>query len=588
MGGQREIERKFAVANDFVLPPLVPGVVPSEVTAVTEPRTFTQEAVYYDSEDLRLARNHITLRRRTGGIDDGWHLKLPVRPGEREEIQRPLTDPDHDGSGPDHDGAGSATGATTTTSTDTGTATDVGTRTGTDVATGTRTGKDVATGTRTGKDVATGTGTDVGTGGGHRPPAELLDLVFVQLRGAAARPVARLVTTRTEVRLLDGSGAELAEVVDDEVSAQVLGSTTVVTHWREIEVELAGGDERLLDEVAGVLTAAGAVVAADSSKLARLLGPALAAPAEPDLPAPPPPPRRRSPAGDVLRVYLFAQVEALIAADPRVRLDEPDAVHKMRVATRRLRSTLRTFAPLFPADLISHLDGELRDLASALSGARDSEVQLAYFDGRLDALPADLVRGPIRTALDERLGAGQAAGRAAALAALRDERYLILLVDLVDLLRVPLRGAAQRPAHTVLPKLVHKADRRLARKVAAAAATEQGPKRDVLLHSARKQAKRLRYAAEALESVYGGDARRFAKAAEQAQELLGVHQDACVAAALLRSWGIAAQDAGEPTAFSFGLLLGLEDGRSRSAERDFFDAWPDLAARRHRRWLHQT
>jgi CHAD domain-containing protein len=561
MGGQREIERKFAVANDFVLPPLVPGVVPSEVTAVTEPRTFTQEAVYYDSEDLRLARNHITLRRRTGGIDDGWHLKLPVRPGEREEIQRPLTDPDHDGSGPDHDGAGSATGAGTTTGT--GTDTD-GTRTGTDVATGTR------------------------TGGGHRPPAELLDLVFVQLRGAAARPVARLVTTRTEVRLLDGSGAELAEVVDDEVSAQVLGSTTVVTHWREIEVELAGGDERLLDEVAGVLTAAGAVVAPDSSKLARLLGPALAAPAEPDLPAPPPRPRRRSPAGDVLRVYLFAQVEALIAADPRVRLDEPDAVHKMRVATRRLRSTLRTFAPLFPADLISHLDGELRDLASALSGARDSEVQLAYFDGRLDALPADLVRGSIRTALDERLGAGQAAGRAAALAALRGERYLILLVDLVDLLRVPLRGAAQRPAHTVLPKLVHKADRRLARKVAAAAATEQGPKRDVLLHSARKQAKRLRYAAEALESVYGGDARRFAKVAEQAQELLGVHQDACVAAALLRSWGIAAQDAGEPTAFSFGLLLGLEDGRSRSAERDFFDAWPDLAARRHRRWLHQT
>ncbi|WP_242418751.1 CYTH domain-containing protein, partial [Frankia sp. CpI1-P] len=43
----------------------------------TAPRTVTLDAVYYDSDDLRLARNQITLRRRTGGHDAGWHLKLP-------------------------------------------------------------------------------------------------------------------------------------------------------------------------------------------------------------------------------------------------------------------------------------------------------------------------------------------------------------------------------------------------------------------------------------------------------------------------------------------------------------------------------
>ncbi|MCK9926669.1 CYTH and CHAD domain-containing protein [Frankia sp. Mgl5] len=509
MGSSREIERKYSVDQGFVLPRLtqVDGVA----TARTR-RTVTLEAVYYDSDDLRLARNRITLRRRTGGDDAGWHLKLPVAPGVRDEIHRPL--------------------------------------------------------------------------GSQDPiPADLVDLATVHLRGAELRPVARLVTLRTARRLRDKAGCDLAEVVDDQVTAQTLGATTVVQKWREIEVELGSGDPGVLDAVEAVLTAAGAELSASASKLAQVLGPALSGAPGPDVPRAAAKLRRRTPAGEVVRAYLIAQVEALLATDPRVRLDAPDAVHRMRVACRRTRSTLRTFAPFFPAELVAHLDVELRDLAGALSAARDAEVQIAYFAGRLDDLPADLLRGDVVGAISARLAADQTAARAQALEMLRSERYLTLVEDLLALVNGPFVGRSGKPAEKVLPGLLHDADRRLSRKVGRAAPLPVGTERDELLHSARKQAKRLRYAAEVVGPVYGPPAAAFARLAESMQELLGTHQDATIARGLLRDWGVEAQTAGEPTAFTLGVLLGLEECRARTAERDFFDLWPDASARRHRRWF---
>ena len=81
-----EIERKFAVGADFAVPDLsgVPGVA-----SVTGPRTYHLTAVYWDTPGFRLAAAHITLRRRTGGTDAGWHLKLPAGT-ERREVHAPL------------------------------------------------------------------------------------------------------------------------------------------------------------------------------------------------------------------------------------------------------------------------------------------------------------------------------------------------------------------------------------------------------------------------------------------------------------------------------------------------------------------
>ncbi|GAA2227689.1 CYTH and CHAD domain-containing protein [Streptomyces amakusaensis] len=86
---KREIERKYEATPETRLPELtrVAGVA-----AVADHGTAELDAVYYDTADLRLAAASITLRRRTGGADAGWHLKLPVAPGVRDEIGVPLSD----------------------------------------------------------------------------------------------------------------------------------------------------------------------------------------------------------------------------------------------------------------------------------------------------------------------------------------------------------------------------------------------------------------------------------------------------------------------------------------------------------------
>ncbi|MEV4438898.1 CYTH domain-containing protein, partial [Streptomyces sp. NPDC049577] len=87
----REIERTYAArkAGTARLPDLS-GKGP--VATVTERGPAELDAVYYDTADRRLAAAGITLRRRTGGEDVGWHLKLPVAPAVREEIRAPLAD----------------------------------------------------------------------------------------------------------------------------------------------------------------------------------------------------------------------------------------------------------------------------------------------------------------------------------------------------------------------------------------------------------------------------------------------------------------------------------------------------------------
>ena len=84
--GHLEIESKYDVDERFVLPGLagLPGGA-----AADEPVEHLLEAVYHDTADLRLLRARVTLRRRTGGPDAGWHLKLPAGTARRE-LHAPL------------------------------------------------------------------------------------------------------------------------------------------------------------------------------------------------------------------------------------------------------------------------------------------------------------------------------------------------------------------------------------------------------------------------------------------------------------------------------------------------------------------
>jgi inorganic triphosphatase YgiF len=83
-----EIEQKYEAGAGFELPSF--EAMPA-VAAVAEPETFQLDATYYDTDDLALIGHKVTLRRRTGGTDEGWHLKLPAGADTRKEVREPLT-----------------------------------------------------------------------------------------------------------------------------------------------------------------------------------------------------------------------------------------------------------------------------------------------------------------------------------------------------------------------------------------------------------------------------------------------------------------------------------------------------------------
>jgi CHAD domain-containing protein len=83
MTSHLEVERKYDLDPGVTLPDLREHADPGE------PETYVLVARYFDTEDLRLATRGITLRHRQGGPDDGWHLKLPVRPGVKRELHAP-------------------------------------------------------------------------------------------------------------------------------------------------------------------------------------------------------------------------------------------------------------------------------------------------------------------------------------------------------------------------------------------------------------------------------------------------------------------------------------------------------------------
>ena len=87
-GKHLETEQKYDAAADFVLPDL--SGLDGRAKATGRHRYYLS-ATYFDTEDLDLIKNRVTLRRRVGGPDEGWHLKLPVRKDTRQEVRLPLS-----------------------------------------------------------------------------------------------------------------------------------------------------------------------------------------------------------------------------------------------------------------------------------------------------------------------------------------------------------------------------------------------------------------------------------------------------------------------------------------------------------------
>ena len=494
----RETERKYELADGVELPGW-DGLV--GVEALVGPEEQALEAVYFDTEDLRLARAGVTLRRRRGGHDAGWHLKLPVAGDSRDEVRV----------------------------------------------------------------------SDARAVRRRTPPAELVGLVRALTRGARLAPVAELATARRRWRLTDDDGQVLVEVVDDHVSAHTLGSSTSGMSWREVEVELGGhGDVDLLDRVERRLLE-GDVRRSDArSKLGRVLGDRLPAS------KPVKRPGRKSRVGEVVVAYLGEQAEAIVWGDPAVRQDVPDAVHAMRVATRRLRSALQAYGRVIDRAATRELSGELKWLAGVLGGARDLEVLHSRFTRAVAALPAESVVGPVQARLTRYFAGREAEARSALITALDSERYLALLGAIDALLAdPPLTRLARGKARRELPAMVGRAHHRVAEHVEAAEGMASGDERDAQWHEARKAAKRLRYAAEAAAPALGKPADRLVKRVKRVQELLGDHQDAVVARPVLREIGMVAHLEGE-NGFTYGLLHQLQTDIGRLSEGEITQAWRDL------------
>lgn len=479
-----------------------------QVAGTSRPAGEQLEAEYYDTDDLRLIRAGITLRRRRGGDDAGWHLKLPAGADTRREIRLPL-------------------------------------------------GR-----------------------GGRGVPGELARLTRAYTRGEPLRPVARMATSRQRLILLGQAGESLAEVAADDVSAQALGDSAALSSWHEVEVELTGGDRKLLKAADELLRREGLRPARRSAKLQRALAGQLPEP------APPAPLTSSSPAGQVVLAYLRTYADRLKSLDPMVRRDEPDAVHQMRVATRRLRSTLQSFGKIIRRDRTQPLAAELKWLGAELGEARDGEVLAGHLLAGLREMPAELVIGPVQARVQGHFAAVRADTRTALLEALDSQRYFSLLGELDTLMaEPPFTPQAARPAADVLPAAARRPYRQVRRRMRRARCAPSGQPTDEALHEARKAAKRARYAGEAMAPAVGKKATRFAKQMKKVQSVLGDHQDAVIARQVERELGISAYLAGE-NAFSYGLLYGRDTCEAARLQAQGWETWKRASRTRYRHWMH--
>jgi len=291
------------------------------------------------------------------------------------------------------------------------------------------------------------------------------------------------------------------------------------------------------------------------------------------------------PAGQVVLAYLRQQVDLLKSLDPLVRADEPDSVHQMRVAGRRLRSTLRTFRDIVGPAGAARAASELKWLGGVLGEVRDAEVLDRHLRASLDHVPVEQLIGPVQARVQGHFARVRAAAREKALAALDSPRYFALLDDLDTLMAAPERTQeAARAAKDVLPAAVRRPAKQARRRMRKAWAKPAGEPRDLALHQARKSAKRARYAAEVASPALGKQARRFAKQMKKVQSALGDHQDAVICRRADRELGIAAHLAGE-NAFTYGLLHERDTVRGDRSQARARQVWQQASRSRYRRWL---
>jgi CHAD domain-containing protein len=289
-------------------------------------------------------------------------------------------------------------------------------------------------------------------------------------------------------------------------------------------------------------------------------------------------PRGRSAlATDRVKAMIAAQRDELVHHEKAARFDgDPKAVHKMRVAIRRLRAVLHAARPMLNRVWAEELRDELSWLAEHLAPARDADVLIDHLQKELVSLGSDAIHGRALLAVLE-------SDRRSA----RDDLQEALESDRYERLLEAVERAAQEPRivrSDITLERMAKREFRLVRRHQR----RMGPlPSDTELHRLRILLKRARYAAELVDSAEvnarsGKRVAKFLRRATELQTLLGEHQDAVVAESTVRG---GAKQANKPEAWLLaGRLIEREQARRARTRRAFLPAWRKLERAGRKAW----
>lgn len=345
--------------------------------------------------------------------------------------------------------------------------------------------------------------------GSRSIPWEFQDLLRSFFRKQEAVQLGKLRTRRKGVRI-QKDGQVLAEVVLDSVA--LIRDKKVVHAFQELEVELQGGTAAQLKPIQKILLRAGAEEKPLQAKIFQALQLPYPLSLEfSDSSAPP---------TDYIRERLHSQFLQMLRNDPGTRLGrDSEALHQMRVATRRMRAIIRAVSSFLAREWTDPVRQELGWVGSLLGEVRDCDVLLESFRQNFHDFSSPEQRSfetILKNFEDQR-----SVARAKLLEGLRSDRYLNLLNHFED----SLNHLPFQPTPLTITELARKAFH----KVQDFVNTSDSLFRKSELHRIRRLLKRARYALELAEPLLGKRAKRFLQQAKDAQDLLGQHQDAVVA-----------------------------------------------------------
>lgn len=409
---------------------------------------------------------------------------------------------------------------------------------------------------------------------------------------AGTRPLHEILRIGTDrrTRALCADGAEVAEIAIDRSSLRPTGG--IGRRLERVEVELLTDTlPETVERFVGALSKACSLRPADASKLEVGLGRAASATAGSDVapartptptPAWPPTIRRQAGMAEAARTVLRGPLAMLTAAHPVARDGtDPEGVHDMRVATRRLQAALSLYETALPRSA-STLRGELRWLRTELGEVRDLDTRLQRIPGKRSETvhaggdPGDLE--PLRELL--RRYRNEARARRL-LPALDGARYRSVVAELQRLTSWPpdRAGAAENQQASIALRPALRRRGRLLRKALRRASRHPGTAER---HRARIRTKQLRYALECSTSLYGRPARRTLDSLRPLQELLGAERDASLAAAALRSLAAGADAATLPPVTL--VAMGESAAHEYRHAQELLAGLPRAVARAEKHW----